>query len=74
MIVDIDGKWAVACKDRGLVIYRVKSQGPNVREFTVAELNDNNGKLSIEVRMGVGIKGTKIEVGEQIAKDLGDKH
>ncbi len=26
MIVDIDGKWAVACKDRGLVIRRVDTR------------------------------------------------
>ncbi len=74
MIIDIDGKWAVACKDRGLVICRVESQGPNVREFAVAELDENIGKLSIEVRLEGGVKGSKIEVGERIAKDVGDKH
>jgi len=40
----------------------------------VVELDENIGKLSVEVRAEGGFEGSKIKVGERIARDVGDKH
>ena len=45
-----------------------------MREFAVAELNENICELSVEVRVEGRVEVDEIDLLETFTKDLGDKH
>lgn len=61
-------------KDRGLVIDKVESEGADVGEFAVAELDKNICELGMEVGEEGRVEGRKIAVREAITRDVRDQH